>query len=138
MIELERGRDGEGAERKAYICVQREGVPANMYVVRNLQKLMTKIYKSINHFNPSLVGEFHEKKHVTYGLRIQNLCKLPKIKTQGYGKESLPFRGSFLWNTLDDTIKNQPTLTAVRKRIKDWACDKCTCKICHYLFFLLY
>ena len=130
MIELERGTDGEGAKRKAYICVQREGVPAIMYVVRNLQKLMTEIYKSMNQLNPSLVWEFHEKKHVTYGLRIQNRCKLPKIKTQGYGQESLSFRGSFLWNTLDDAIKNQPTLTAVKKRMKVWAGDKCTCKIC--------
>ena len=73
--------------------------------VRNLQKLMTEIYKSMNQLNPSLVWEFHEKKHVTDDLRIQNLCKLPQIKTQGYGQESLSFRGSFLWNTLDDTIK---------------------------------
>ena len=98
--------------------------------VRNLQKLMTEIYKSMNQLNPSLVWEFHERNHVTYDLRIQNLCKLPKIKTQVYGQESLSFRGNFLWNTLDDTIKNQPTLTAFKKRIKDWAGDKCTCKIC--------
>ena len=98
--------------------------------VRNLQKLMTEIYKSMNQLNPSLVWEFHEKKHVAYDLRIQNLCKLPKIKTQVYGQESLSFRGSFLWNTLDDTVKNQPTLAAFKKRIKDWAGDKCTCKIC--------
>ena len=49
--------------------------------VRNLQKLMTEIYKSMNQLNPSNVWEFHEKKHVTYNLRMQNLCKLPKIKT---------------------------------------------------------
>ena len=55
--------------------------------VRNLQKLMREIYKSMNQLNPSLVWEFHEKKHVTYDLRIQNICKLPKIKTQGFGQE---------------------------------------------------
>ena len=98
--------------------------------VRNLQKLMTEIYKSINHLNPSLIWEFHEKKHVSYNLRIQNLCKLPQIKTQGYGQESLSFRGSLLWNTLDDSVKNEPTLAAFKKRIKDWAGNKCTCKIC--------
>ena len=72
----------------------------------------------MNHLNPSLSWEFHEKKHVTYDLRIQNLCKLTQIKTQGYGQESLSFRGSFLWNTLDDTIKNQRPLAAFKKRIK--------------------
>ena len=38
--------------------------------VRNLQGLMTEIYKSMLHLNRSLVWEFHEKKHVTYDLRI--------------------------------------------------------------------
>ena len=98
--------------------------------VRNLQKLMTEIYKSINHLKPSLIWEFHEKKHVSYNLRIQNLCKLPQIRTQGYGQESLSFRGSLLWNTLDDSVKNEPTLAAFKKRIKEWAGNKCTCKIC--------
>ena len=65
-------------------------------LVRNLQKLMTEICMSMNHLNPSLAWEFHEKKPVTCDLGIQNLCKLPQIKTQGYGQESLSFRGSFL------------------------------------------
>ena len=59
----------------------------------------------MNHLNPSLIWEFHEKKDVSYNLRIRNLCKLPQIKTQGYGQESLSFRGSILWNTLDDSVK---------------------------------
>ena len=93
---------------------------------------MTEISKSMNHLNPSLVWEFHEKKYVTYGLRIQNICKMPRIKTQGYGQESLAFEGRItgLWDTLDDTIKNQPTLAAFKKRIKNWAGNKCTFKIC--------
>ena len=82
---------------------------------RNLQKLMTEIYKSMNQLNPSLVWEFHEKKHVTYDLRIQNLCKLPKLKTHGYGHEPLSFRGSFLWNTLDDTIKKSANTYGFQK-----------------------
>ena len=40
---------------------------------------------------------------------MQNLGKLPQIETQGYGQESLSFRGSLLWNTLDDNDKNEPT-----------------------------
>ena len=70
--------------------------------VQNLQKLMTKIYMSLNNMNPSIVWEFHEKKH---DLRKKNLCKLPKAKTISYGVDSLSFRGSFLWNTLDDNVK---------------------------------
>ena len=73
--------------------------------VKNLQKLMTEIYMSLNNMNPSIVWEFHEKKYVAYDLRKKNLCKLPKAMTTSYGVESLSFRGSFLWNTLDDNVK---------------------------------
>ena len=103
---------------------------SNSIHIKNLQKLMTEIYKSMNHLNPSIVWEFHEKKPIKYNLRIQNLCKLPTIKTLGFGLNSLSFRGSFLWNTLDDSIKQVPTLPCFKKRIKDWTADRCTCKIC--------
>ena len=79
---------------------------------------MTEIYKSMNYLNPLLVLEFHEKKHVTYNLRTKNLCKLPQTKTEGFGQESLSFRGSCVWNTLNDSVKNEPALLAFKKRIK--------------------
>ena len=80
-------------------------IGTNSVHVNNLQKLMIEIFKSMNGLNPPLVWEFHERKHVTYNLRIQNLCKLPPIKTMNFGLDSISFRGSFLWNTLDDNIK---------------------------------
>ena len=62
----------------------------------------------------SLVWEFHEEKVITYNLRIQNLCKLPTIKTLSFGLNSLSFRGSFLRNTLDDSIKQEPTKSRLK------------------------
>ena len=99
-------------------------------VVKNLQKPMTEIYKSLNNMNPSIVLEFHEKKCVKYDRRKKNLCKLPKAKAISYGVESISFRGSFLWNTLDDSIKQGPTLARFKNKIKSSAGDKCTCRMC--------
>ena len=70
---------------------------------------MTEIYMLLNNMNSSIVWEFHEK-HVAYDLRKKNLCKLPKANTTSFGVESLSFKGSVLWNTLDDNIKQEPTL----------------------------
>ena len=53
--------------------------------VKNLHKLMVEIFKTMNGLNPPLVWEFHERKNATYNLRIQNLCKLPPIKTMNFG-----------------------------------------------------
>ena len=46
-------------------------------------------------------------KHITFNLRIQNLCILPQIKTRGYGQQPVSFRGSIFWNTLDDWVKKE-------------------------------
>ena len=96
-------------------------------LVKNIQKLMTEVYKSLNDM---IVSEFHEIKYVKYELRQKNLSKLPNVKTTSCGVESLSFRGSFLWNTLDDNIKQEPTLTRFEYKIKSWAGDQCTCNIC--------
>ena len=95
--------------------------------VKNLQRLMTEIYKSTKKLNPSYLWEFHERKEVE--LRTKDLGKLPKIK-QRYGTESLSFRGSLLWNTLSDKIKQSPSLAAFKNQIKSWTGDKCTCRLC--------
>ena len=39
----------------------------------------------------------------------KELCKIPEAKTT-YGVEPLSLRGSFLWNTLDHSIKQEPLL----------------------------
>ena len=54
-------------------------------------------------------------KNCFYDLRKKTLCKLPKAKRISYGVESLSFRGSFLWNTLDDNVKQDPTLVLKTK-----------------------
>ena len=97
----------------------------------NLQKLMIEIFKSMNGLNPPIVREFHERKHATYNLRMQNLRKLPPSKTMNFDLDSITFRGSFLWNTLDDSTKRVKTLACFQKRIGKWSGARCTYKICH-------
>ena len=106
-------------------------IGSNGIHVNSVQKLMTEIFKSMNGLNPPLVWQFHERKHVTYNLRMQNLCKLPPIKTMNFGLDSISFRGSFLWNNLDDSIKREKTLACFQKRIGKWSGARCTYKICH-------
>ena len=69
-------------------------------------------------------------KHVAYNLRIQNLCKLPPIKTMNFDLDPISFSGSFLWNTVDDSIKREKILACFQRRIGKWSGARCTCKIC--------
>ena len=78
--------------------------------IKNLLKLMLEIYKSINHLNPSYIWQLHERKESPYDLRTKHRCKLTITKTIKFGTASLSFRGSLLWNNLNDEIKELPTV----------------------------
>ena len=44
---------------------------------RNLQNLITEIYKTINQINPAYMWEFFVEKDMPYNLRTKVLCRLP-------------------------------------------------------------
>ena len=82
---------------------------------RNLQNLMTEIYKTINQIDPAYMWEFFVEKNMPYNLRTKVLCRLPQAQTNRYGLDSLSFRGSLLWNMLNDEVKRAGTLTKIQK-----------------------
>ena len=98
---------------------------------KNLQKLMIEVYKSLNHLKPEYMWKFFVKKDVQYNLRTKELCKLPSVSSQSYGLNSLSFRGSLLWNTIDDEITLSPSLKKFKKKIRSWNGISCTCFICN-------
>ena len=70
----------------------------------------------MNHLNPSYIWEFFVKKDITYNLRTKALCRIPSAQSHQYGLNSLSFRGSLLWNSLDGELKRAETLTSFKLR----------------------
>ena len=79
---------------------------------------------------PLLLWEFFNKKVLPYSLRINNLLQLPSTRTKKYGSESLPFRGSIIWNKLPDQYKAAKTDNEFKMKIKSWKGSECNCHIC--------
>ena len=99
--------------------------------VKNLQKLLLEVYKTLHHLNPSYLWESFQTKSITYNLRKNLLCKLPQSShTIKYGINSLRFRGAMLWNTLNDDAKKIESVAAFKKEIKTWNGTSCLCTIC--------
>ena len=44
-----------------------------------------------------------------------------------YGLNSLSFRGTLLWNALDDELKRAETLRSFKRGIKEWDGNTCKC-----------
>ena len=94
------------------------------------QILMAEIYNTINHLNPEYKGEFFIKKDVPYNFHSNELCKIPSVNSQRYGISSLCFRGSLLWNALNDETKPATSINNFKKEIRHWDGKNCTSHIC--------
>ena len=87
---------------------------------RNLQLLMTGVYKAVQNINPSFMKEIFEQKDITHNLRNKMPMRTPKARTSSYGLESLSFLGFKLWNNLPDDFKSIKTLASFKRQIKGW------------------
>ena len=110
------------------LCLQREA--DTTIHIKNLQKLRLEVFKTLNSLNPSYLWDLFNTKQIEYNLRIKNLVKLPQLKTHAFGRHSVTFRGSILWNTLSDDIKSCENVAAFKKKIKTWNGVNCSCKLC--------
>ncbi len=98
--------------------------------VRNLQVLMTEIYKTINDLNPPFMKDIFQIKHVDYNLRNNNLLKIPKTYTQSYGQKSIALMGAIVWNHLPPEFKDAKNVETFKIHIKQWDAKTCKCNIC--------
>eukprot|EP00112_Aurelia_sp_Birch-Aquarium-sp1_P009288 Seg205.19 transcript_id=Seg205.19/GoldUCD/mRNA.D3Y31 product="hypothetical protein" protein_id=Seg205.19/GoldUCD/D3Y31 len=98
--------------------------------VKNLHKLMTEVYKSLNCQNPTFMWDLFIRKEVTYDLRAKDLLQLPKARTVLNGLNSIAFRDSILWNALPDEIKSSQSIALFKIHVKQWNGDSCNCNIC--------
>ena len=98
--------------------------------IRNLQLLMTEVYKTKWELNPSFMKEIFVEKRSPYGLRGCHDLLLPQMRTTCNGLETISFRGCRLWQALPNDIKQSETLSSFKRRIKVWRGVECNCRLC--------
>ena len=97
---------------------------------RNLQLLLTEIYKTVNNLNPSFMADVFVTKDVPYNLRGSNNLALPKARTNLYGLDTIRFVGQKLWQALPREIKESQSLEIFKRNIKTIRSFNCSCKLC--------
>ena len=97
---------------------------------RNLQFLMTEIYKTLHDLNPPFMKEIFVRIDSPYLLKIKQRLKVDQVKTSAYGLETASFRGSQIWNTLGSSFKQLSSVNSFKEKIKRWDGSNCNCKIC--------
>ena len=97
---------------------------------RNLQVLMTEIYKIVNDIAPPIMNSLF-----TFRLNQHNLRNFQELSTEkrnaaNYGLETVTYRAPVLWAKLPSEYKLAGSLTAFKSKIKSWKCEICACRLC--------
>ena len=85
---------------------------------KNLQILMTEMYKTKNELNPSFMQEIFCENTTRYNKRNNNELTQPRVRSVSNRIESVRFKGPHLWQTLPPTIRNLETLCQFKNKIK--------------------
>ena len=99
--------------------------------VRNLQFLMTEIFKTIHDENPQFIKEIFVMEESCYNLRFKFRLHVPRVSITKYGLETVSFRGSQIWNALPDDFKDPECVSSFKRKIKTWNGLSCKCHICN-------
>ena len=86
--------------------------------VKNLQLLMTEIYKTRSDLSPPFMKDIFAVRNTGYDLRQGNDSQLPKVHTTIHEIETISFLGNRLWSTLSNIIKQASTLSIFKSHIK--------------------
>ena len=84
---------------------------------RNLQVLITEIYKIVNEIAPPITNFLF-----TFRLNQHNLINFQELSTEN--------KNTDLWAKLPSEYKLARSLTAFKSKIKSWECEICTCRLC--------
>ena len=77
--------------------------------VRNIQLLMTEIFKTQHSLNPIFMKEIFIPKNNQYALRNEPPIKLLRPRTTTFGEKSISFLGGKLWHDLSLETNNAQT-----------------------------
>ena len=97
---------------------------------RNIQLLLTEIFKVKSGAAPEIMTEIFKFKDHSYDLRKNNCLEKRIIKSCKYGSETVSNSWVRLWVILPENIEKAEYLQEFKKKIKFWTPLDCPCKLC--------
>ena len=85
---------------------------------RNLQVLMTELFKIINGYVPPIMDNFFIFRENTHNLRNFQIILNENKKTVRYGSETISYRTPLLWANLPEEYKLANSLSEFKSEIK--------------------
>ena len=98
---------------------------------RNLQVLVTELYKIKNGIAPTLMYDvFKISSNPCNTRRGEDSFQTRNVKSVKYGTETLSYLGPLIWQEVPEHIRQETNFSIFRKLIKQWKPAKCPCRLC--------
>ena len=97
---------------------------------QNINVPMNEIYKFQNNLSPRLIDDMFQVRKINYNL--SNFQKFANTKKNSVkmGLETITYHAHKLWNLVSTKIKDAPSLSIFKEKIKSWYCNTCPCTLC--------
>ena len=97
---------------------------------RNIEALLTEVFKVKNKLAPSIMESILNKRFNTYNLRNFQEFATERKKTVWYGLKTLSYRYPQLWSLMPKSLNEINYLGQFKRNIKHWICSDCPCRLC--------
>ena len=97
---------------------------------RNLQTLMIELYKIIHQIAPPIMNSLFVFRENTHNIRNYQILSNNVRKTVRYGLETIFCRSHFLWANLPQAYKLQKSLSAFKRKMRQWNGEICVSRLC--------
>ena len=98
---------------------------------KNLQVLVTEIYKVKNGIAPDIMNDIFELQNPSYNLRSScNQFRRENVNTVHYGIQSVRYLGLKIWELVPNDIKYSNSSSKFKKLIKSWKPEACPSRLC--------
>ena len=97
---------------------------------QNIQTAAIEMYKYHFNLSESSFYDIFQNARSSYNLRSQSDLEIPSVNSETYGKNSLKYFGSIIWNSVPARLRNIGNLIKFKKEIRKWKFDKCPCRLC--------
>ena len=90
---------------------------------------MKEIYQFENNLSPPLTDDMFHVRKINYNLSHFQKFANTKKNSVKMGLETITYRAPQLWNLVPTKIKDTPSLSIFKEKIKSWYCDNCPCRL---------
>ena len=105
------------------------------FMLTRLKKISIFVYNCVQNLYAKHFNQMYSIKNNEYAMRDNMVVNIPKFKTIRFGKMSLNYSGSKLWNSLPVNYKECQDISKFKVKLNCWKCSEKHCMKCADFMF---